>query len=118
LSSLFTITTPTSTTTISDCKEDKGTIFLTKNLPKLKIKTPISPQPPPHPPSLPPPPQDDDSLLHLASQVNPRPKSPKKLAFLFLTTTPLPFAPPWELYFNQSRSTLFNIYIHADPTYK
>ncbi|KAL3587051.1 hypothetical protein D5086_013918 [Populus alba] len=33
-------------------------------------------------------------------------------------TAPLPFAPLWELYFNQSRTTLFNIYIHADPTYK
>ncbi|KAJ4840054.1 hypothetical protein Tsubulata_050679 [Turnera subulata] len=52
----------------------------------------------------------------MASQVNPSPTNPKKLAFLFLTTAPLPFAPLWELYFNQSPSALFNIYIHADPT--
>ncbi|CAK7353708.1 unnamed protein product [Dovyalis caffra] len=130
LAIVFTITTPTTTSpTISDWKQDKVTIVLTetyisKHNHKLKIKTPISPPPPKQlsqtlpPPPPPPPPQDDDSLLHLASQVNRRPKLPEKIAFLFLATTPLPFAPLWELYFNQSRSTLFNIYVHADPTYK
>lgn len=37
---------------------------------------------------------------------------------MFLTTTPLPFAPLWELFFNQTPKTLFNIYVHADPSYE
>ncbi|KAK4600781.1 hypothetical protein RGQ29_010405 [Quercus rubra] len=68
------------------------------------------------PPSIPPNDDDDEPLFNAASQVNPKPSSfqPKKLAFMFLTNTPFPFSPLWELYFNQT--TLFNIYIHADPT--
>ncbi|KAI3788986.1 hypothetical protein L2E82_01769 [Cichorium intybus] len=62
---------------------------------------------------------DDDSLFHLASRVNQNPSpagAPKKLAFMFLTTGQLPFAPLWELYFNRTkRKDLYNIYIHAKP---
>ncbi|KAK8486133.1 hypothetical protein V6N13_139642 [Hibiscus sabdariffa] len=63
--------------------------------------------------------QDDDSLLRLASRVDSKlpPGSPKKVAFLFLTISPLPFAPLWELYFNQTPQNLFNVYVHADPSY-
>ncbi|KAK9071017.1 hypothetical protein SSX86_009585 [Deinandra increscens subsp. villosa] len=62
---------------------------------------------------------DDSSLFHMASRVdpNPSPGAPKKIAFMFLTTGPLPFAPLWELYFTRTRKTgLYNIYIHADPS--
>ncbi|KAG6643791.1 glycosyltransferase BC10 [Carya illinoinensis] len=70
---------------------------------------------------LPPPPDDEDSLFRSASRANPKPSprtSPKKVAFMFLTTATLPFAPLWELYFNQTSKNLFNIYVHADPTYQ
>ncbi|CAH9086868.1 unnamed protein product [Cuscuta europaea] len=42
---------------------------------------------------------------------------PRKLAFMFLTTTPLPFAPLWELFFRDAPRDLYNVYVHADPTY-
>ncbi|XAR70976.1 hypothetical protein NMG60_11028035 [Bertholletia excelsa] len=58
---------------------------------------------------------DDEQLFRQASRVNPKPSQPEKLAFMFLTTTPLPFAPLWELFFNQTPLNLYNIYIHADP---
>ncbi|KAH7841094.1 hypothetical protein Vadar_025491 [Vaccinium darrowii] len=61
---------------------------------------------------------DDEPLLRPAARVNPDPKSPRKLAFMFLTTTPLPFAPLWELYFNQTPKNRYNIYVHADPRLK
>ncbi|KAF2551240.1 hypothetical protein F2Q68_00037729 [Brassica cretica] len=36
---------------------------------------------------------------------------------MYITTTPLPFAPLWEMFFNGSSSkALYNVYIHADPT--
>ncbi|ESQ32068.1 hypothetical protein EUTSA_v10004452mg [Eutrema salsugineum] len=65
----------------------------------------------------------DDLLLSQASKVNPnpKPKLPKKLAFMFLTTTSLPLAPIWELYFNQTsdhHKSLYNVYVHVDPTQK
>ncbi|XP_058074406.1 glycosyltransferase BC10 [Magnolia sinica] len=66
---------------------------------------------------------DDDLLFRLAARTNPNPKTPKKIAFMFLTTTPLPFHPLWHLFFypNQTHKNipqnLFNIYIHADPTH-
>ncbi|KAK7834568.1 glycosyltransferase BC10 [Quercus suber] len=68
------------------------------------------------PPFIPPNDDDDEPLFKAASQVNPKLSSfqQKKLAFMFLTNTPFPFSPLWELYFNQT--TFFNIYIHADPT--
>ncbi|GER51691.1 Core-2/I-branching beta-1,6-N-acetylglucosaminyltransferase family protein [Striga asiatica] len=77
------------------------------------------------PPPMPPPSQpqsaveDDDendvSLLHLASGVDPNPKPTEKLAFMFLTTTHLPFAPLWESYFARAPKSEYNIYVHADP---
>ncbi|XXG47908.1 hypothetical protein AAC387_Pa02g2475 [Persea americana] len=65
--------------------------------------------------------EEDDALFRLASLTNPNPTTPKKIAFMFLTTTPLPLSPLWELFFqtpkppNQTQP-LFNIYIHADPS--
>lgn len=44
-------------------------------------------------------------------------RRPPKIAFLFLTNTPLHFAPLWEQFFH-NRSHLFNVYIHADPSIK
>ena len=67
----------------------------------------------------PPIPKDDEPLLRLASQVNPNhpPGSTRKVAFMYITTTPLPFAPLWEMFFNGSSfKDLYNVYIHADPT--
>ncbi|XP_077229426.1 glycosyltransferase BC10-like [Tasmannia lanceolata] len=73
-------------------------------------------------------PQDDAQLFHLASHVNPNPipSTPNKIAFMFLTTSSLPFTPLWQRYFfpNQSNpqthipnpNNLFNIYIHSDPS--
>ncbi|XP_022132078.1 uncharacterized protein LOC111005037 [Momordica charantia] len=65
---------------------------------------------------LPPPPDDDDFLFPLAARVNSTPSPTPKLAFMFLTTSPLPFAPLWELFFRNVPPERFNIYIHADPT--
>ncbi|KAL6523909.1 hypothetical protein OROMI_031004 [Orobanche minor] len=58
---------------------------------------------------------DDVSLLKLASRVYPSPKPVKKLAFMFLTTSHLPFAPLWELFFARAPKNLYNIYVHAEP---
>ncbi|KAK9699955.1 hypothetical protein RND81_08G206600 [Saponaria officinalis] len=85
--------------------------------PETNTTTPERPTPSPPPP---PPPEDDKEdveLLKRASRVNPDPEGgPKKVAFLFLTTTPLPFAPLWEMFFNQStQKDKYNIYIHTDP---
>ncbi|XP_042013572.1 glycosyltransferase BC10-like [Salvia splendens] len=41
-------------------------------------------------------------------------RSPK-IAFLFLTNSPLHFAPLWERFFSPAPSSRYNIYIHADP---
>ncbi|QCE09518.1 glycosyltransferase BC10 [Vigna unguiculata] len=50
-------------------------------------------------------------FFHLSS------KNPSlKIAFLFLTNTDLHFSPLWDLYFRDTPSNLFNIYIHADPS--
>ncbi|KAF4377279.1 hypothetical protein F8388_012380 [Cannabis sativa] len=139
LAVVFTITSPTTTPTattaitttiprtrnLSKTQQQETTFSAAKRHQKIDIKS-ISLPPPsrphlPPPPPPPPPPKDDELLFSLASRVNSRPlprKSPKKLAFMFLTTTPLPFAPLWELYFNQTPKTLYNIYIHADPTHQ
>ncbi|KAH1203549.1 hypothetical protein AAZX31_17G198400 [Glycine max] len=60
-----------------------------------------------------------DALFKAAMRVNAKPTRPKKVAFMFLTNKPLPFAPLWESYFNQTTTSknLFNIYVHADPTF-
>ncbi|KAL7084760.1 hypothetical protein ACP275_14G240800 [Erythranthe tilingii] len=47
---------------------------------------------------------------HLSSSL----RSPK-IAFLFLTNSPLHFSPLWELFFSNVTHNHFNIYIHADP---
>lgn len=67
------------------------------------------------PPSLS---ENDDSLFRRAVLVNSSTSrvGPPKVAFMFLTTSPLPFAPLWELYFNNTPRKLYNIYVHADPT--
>ncbi|XP_057523397.1 glycosyltransferase BC10 [Amaranthus tricolor] len=80
----------------------------------------ISSSPPPPLPPLPSDYSEDIELLKRASRVNPNPRKghPKKVAFLFLTTTPLPFASLWELFFKQSgkkANQQYNVYIHADP---
>ncbi|KAL3497358.1 hypothetical protein ACH5RR_040090 [Cinchona calisaya] len=36
---------------------------------------------------------------------------------MFLTTTPLPFSSLWEVFFNNTPKNLYNIYIHADPSF-
>ncbi|CAA0810713.1 Core-2/I-branching beta-1-6-N-acetylglucosaminyltransferase family protein [Striga hermonthica] len=41
-----------------------------------------------------------------------------KVAFLFLTNSPLHFAPLWERFFSNVTSKHYNIYIHADPYVK
>ncbi|KAL0726506.1 hypothetical protein Bca4012_022599 [Brassica carinata] len=64
-------------------------------------------------------PKDDERLLRLASRVNPDQPSPgsiRKLAFMYLTTAPLPFAPLWETFFTGISEELYNVYVHADPT--
>ncbi|KAF2287231.1 hypothetical protein GH714_039400 [Hevea brasiliensis] len=114
LAILFTIPR-TTTTTIAGYLQNPVDVFIrksdsTKTHKKLKIKN-VNSLPPP------PPPEDDESLLRVAARVNPRPIHPKKMAFMFLTTSPLHFAPLWELYFNQTPKQLFNIYIHADPSF-
>ncbi|XAR69381.1 hypothetical protein NMG60_11000931 [Bertholletia excelsa] len=59
----------------------------------------------------------DDMLLRRAARTKLHAPPPKKLAFMFLTTTPLHFAPLWEQFFNQTPKRLYNIYIHADPSF-
>lgn len=111
LAVVFTInTTTTPPTSSSDAtgKNDKPR--------NINTKTPIFSAPPPPPMIVP---EDDKSLFRVAARVNPKPSPPgaaKKLAFMFLTTTPLTFAPLWEIYFNSTHPKLYNIYIHADPT--
>ncbi|PON81415.1 Glycosyl transferase [Trema orientale] len=128
LAVVFTITSPTATTIpvdLSKTQNQESTFPPPFSAAKrhqkidLRLKSiPNSPPPPPPPLSLP---EEDEPLLRVASRVNSRPvprAAPKKLALMFLTTAPLPFAPLWELYLNQTPKTLFNIYVHADPTRK
>ncbi|CAI0541617.1 unnamed protein product [Linum tenue] len=52
------------------------------------------------------------SFSHLAAS-----KPKLKIAFLFLTNSDLQFAPLWEKFFRPpSAKSLYNIYVHADPT--
>ncbi|KAA8544365.1 hypothetical protein F0562_022367 [Nyssa sinensis] len=71
----------------------------------------------------------ESTRLQTHSHLQPRPSSKSrlgatnlrpKIAFLFLTNSDLHFAPLWERFFNgsQGKHTLYNIYIHADPTVK
>ncbi|XAR70978.1 hypothetical protein NMG60_11028037 [Bertholletia excelsa] len=82
------------------------------------LNTTSAPPPPPWQPFPEPDSDEDKQIFQQASRVNQNPSRPAKLAFMFLTTTPLPFAPLWELFFNQAPSNLYNIYIHADPTFE
>ncbi|KAK7384714.1 hypothetical protein VNO78_30415 [Psophocarpus tetragonolobus] len=61
----------------------------------------------------------DDGLFKVAMGVKPKPTRPNKVAFMFLTNKLLPLALLWESYFNQTPTSknLFNIYVHADPTF-
>ncbi|KAF3447109.1 hypothetical protein FNV43_RR12289 [Rhamnella rubrinervis] len=125
LAIVFTVTSPASTTTVTisgDAPKTpeallSTTLYSTAGGTHRKIKDKsIGPQPPP-----PRPPEDDKSLFRLAARVNSRPfprDGTRKLAFMFLTTTPLPFAPLWEAYFNRTPKTLYNIYVHADPSFQ
>ncbi|XVE79154.1 hypothetical protein DITRI_Ditri14bG0035200 [Diplodiscus trichospermus] len=47
---------------------------------------------------------------HLSSYSSP------KIAFLFLTNTDLYFLPLWNRFFKTAKTSLYNIYVHADPT--
>ena len=40
-----------------------------------------------------------------------------KLAFLFLTRGPLPLSPLWSAFFERAPRSLYNVYIHAPPSY-
>ncbi|KAJ4826803.1 hypothetical protein Tsubulata_016023 [Turnera subulata] len=51
------------------------------------------------------------SSSHLST---PNPKL--KIAFLFLTNTDLHFAPLWHRFFSSAPKTLYNLYVHADPS--
>ncbi|KAH9626073.1 hypothetical protein KSS87_011380 [Heliosperma pusillum] len=51
------------------------------------------------------------SFFRLGTHHNPT----LKIAFLFLTNTPLHFSPLWTRFFNTTSSDRFTIYIHADP---
>ncbi|KAI3774534.1 hypothetical protein L1987_49092 [Smallanthus sonchifolius] len=132
LAIVFTInhdtTTTTTTTTIPPLRY-QTLISPPPRKTKTHLQNPIKKTPNFFPP--PPPPfvkkadvtyDDDTSLFQLASRVNPKPSpvgAPKRLAFMFLTTGPLPLAPLWELYFNQTiKQDLYNIYIHADPNFR
>ncbi|KAK7283088.1 hypothetical protein RIF29_12363 [Crotalaria pallida] len=61
--------------------------------------------------------EDEEPLYRAAASAKRKATSPRKIAFMFLTTTPLPFAPLWESYFSQIPKNLYNIYVHADPTF-
>ncbi|KAL9674145.1 hypothetical protein QQ045_030415 [Rhodiola kirilowii] len=51
--------------------------------------------------------------LRLPTNVDQKPK----IAFMFLTKSDMIFAPLWHRFFNGHES-LYNIYIHCDPTVK
>ncbi|KAE8732796.1 Detected protein of unknown function [Hibiscus syriacus] len=131
LASIGRITSPatSTTTTVHDGPETNP---VPDFVPVAKTRQRLSFKPPPLPP------EDDKSLFRVASLVNSitHPGSPKGLHFysgitngegypyptqplpsLFLTVRPLPFAPLWELYFNQIPKSLFNVYVHADLTH-
>lgn len=108
LAIVFTVTSPTNIR-LQISKSPKSSATRTHQ--KLNL-TPLSRPPPPLP-------LDDNSLFRIAARVNSRPprfKKPK-IAFMFLTTTPLPFAPLWEHFFKRAPKSLYRIYVHADPRF-
>ncbi|CAM6048942.1 unnamed protein product [Sphagnum compactum] len=65
----------------------------------------------------------DDELLWMATRISvrsrgapPKQHTPGRIAFMFLTRGPLPFARLWERYFF-GHERLYSVYIHADPSY-
>ncbi|KAL8501817.1 hypothetical protein ACS0TY_021071 [Phlomoides rotata] len=95
--------------------------FKTLGESRIKKQTTVNATTPPPPPPLPPvisieDEADDQSLFKLAYRVDPSPKPKKKLAFMFLTTSSLPFAPLWELFFSRAAANSYNIYVHVDPS--
>ncbi|GBG72883.1 hypothetical protein CBR_g12603 [Chara braunii] len=60
----------------------------------------------------------DEELLSLGSANTLRPVAnqswPSKVAFLFLTRGPLPFAPLWQRFF-RGHEDKFSVYVHATP---
>ncbi|KAL5850285.1 hypothetical protein ACOSQ4_008298 [Xanthoceras sorbifolium] len=114
LAILFTITCPAAKPITA--AGDGATSGHNNDTPVSVFRRPETIRSPPPPPQ--PIPGDDESLLLVASRVNPRPTSPRKLAFMFLTTAPLWLAPLWEVYFNGSNQDLYNIYVHADPSFE
>ncbi|XP_010535720.1 PREDICTED: uncharacterized protein LOC104810938 [Tarenaya hassleriana] len=54
------------------------------------------------------------STLSRLSSGNPKPNL--KIAFLFLTNSDLHFAPIWDRFFSGQSRSLFNVYVHADPS--
>ncbi|XP_027333247.1 glycosyltransferase BC10-like [Abrus precatorius] len=112
LAIFFTTTTNTKHATTTN----PTPIIFNRPMPNLKNKN-ISIPENPNNKSQPPLEDDDDELLfQVATHVKSKPIRPNKIAFMFLTTMPLPFAPLWEFYFNQTSNSLFNVYVHADPT--
>ncbi|KAL3655832.1 hypothetical protein CASFOL_000228 [Castilleja foliolosa] len=126
LAAIFTFTTPTNTTSAAVPTSIPPLVPIRNSNPepvlsppkqaiiKPLIKNRTAAAPPPCPLAK----DDDDDvlLLKLASRADPTPKPGKKLAFMFLTATPLPFAPLWEMYFSRAPKNLYNIYVHADPS--
>lgn len=43
-------------------------------------------------------------------------KGKSKIAFLFLTNTDLHFSPLWQRFFHKQSKSLYNVYVHADPS--
>ncbi|XP_031371674.1 glycosyltransferase BC10 [Punica granatum] len=84
--------------------------------PRMKNATAAAaaPRPPPQPASYDDP--ADDAFFQVASRASAKAKEPRKVAFMFLTTGPLPLAGLWEMFFNNTPKDLYNIYIHADPS--
>lgn len=117
-------TTLTSTTTNTSVKKTTSNPVLTaiKSTIKTRRRRPTNNNttiaPPPSTAEIFVDDEDDNALFRLAARANPNPTSPRKIAFLFLTTTPLPFAPIWEIYFRKTPKTLYNVYVHADPSYR
>ncbi|KAI3468019.1 hypothetical protein Pfo_024682 [Paulownia fortunei] len=112
LAVIFTFTAPSSTTSpLPITTSSTNNSSKTPNKNQTTANTTIPPPPPSQLAE-----DDDESLFKLASRVDPSPKPLKKLAFMFLTTSPLPFAPLWELLFARAPKNLYNIYVHADPS--
>ncbi|KAK1270464.1 hypothetical protein QJS04_geneDACA012919 [Acorus gramineus] len=62
---------------------------------------------------------DDLALFRRAtlssSDLSLPPKNRPKIAFLFLTNSPLTFSPLWDRFFS-GHDSLYNVYVHTDPT--